>query len=422
MQKLERLLKSCIKDRADASTRRTVIGFKQRSQYIKAVKELSSAGIHPIKSIQESKAICCHLNAKQKNRLKALNNHPHIQYVEEDFKIKAHSLPAASRSHRKRHAKKQTEVWFSPQRITWNIRRVKAPRVWPLTLGKTVGIGIIDTGIAKHPDLHIAGGVNTINGRSYRDDNGHGTHVAGIAAALGTKGQIPGVAPRASLYAVKALDANGEGYLSDIIEGINWCIEKNIPVINMSLGLEGGTSLALREAVRRASRKGIVIAASAGNNGRLSGGIDEPAKYRESIAVAASTRSNRIAPYSSRGKGIAVTAPGSDIKSTWLDGGYKILSGTSMSSPHAAGTAALLLSLEPRLTPSAVKRRLEAAASHLPGYSRLSQGYGLLNVPESIRQPYLHFSRRRLTGSFGFNNSHRKAGSTAARIKKVHKH
>ena len=90
------------------------------------------------------------------------------------------------------------------------------------------------------------------------DDNGHGTHVAGIAAALGTDYQIPGVAPKAKLYAVKALDADGNGFVSDIIKGIDWCIADKIPVINMSLGLQGTTSVALREAVRRARRHGIV--------------------------------------------------------------------------------------------------------------------------------------------------------------------
>ncbi|GGD69858.1 S8 family peptidase [Paenibacillus nasutitermitis] len=383
MRKLERLLESCISGGETSNTIRTLIGFKHRSQYQKVMKELSKQGITPVKCMRESNAICCHVHPKHRNRLHALNAHPQVEYVEPDYKMKAHGLPQSRLPARRIKNSKDQNTRCKLPAVTWNICRIKAPRVWPRTRGNETGIGIIDTGIAKHPDLRIAGGINTINGGSFLDDNGHGTHVAGIAAALGTNGQIPGAAPRARLYAIKALDANGEGYISDIIEGIEWCSKKKIPIINMSFGLEGGSSRALRDAVRRAYRKGTVIVASAGNNGRSSGRIDEPGRYPEVIAVAASTRRNKIASFSSRGKGIAITAPGSNIKSTWLNGGYKILSGTSMSCPHAAGTAALLLSLRPRLTPAAVKRRLESTARPLPGFSQLSQGSGLLNAAKA---------------------------------------
>ncbi|WP_337101713.1 S8 family peptidase [Paenibacillus sp. YIM B09110] len=267
--------------------------------------------------------------------------------------------------------------------ITWNISRVKAPQAWVTSKGSPMKVAVIDTGIANHPDLRIAGGVNTINGGSYSDDNGHGTHVAGIIAALGTNDNIIGVAPEVELYAVKALDANGEGYVSDIVEGIDWCISRQMNVINMSLGITGSESSGvLHDAVRRAVRQGIVIVASAGNSGESSKQIDEPASYEEVIAVAASTKANQIANFSSRGPGIAITAPGQQILSTWPGNSYKKLSGTSMSSPHVAGGAALLLSRRTSLSPAAVSAGLRRKAIKLDNYSVLAQGSGLMQLDQ----------------------------------------
>ncbi|WP_232016520.1 S8 family peptidase [Paenibacillus baekrokdamisoli] len=402
---MERLLRDCTLGRASACSSRKLIGLKRQSHYKRCLRELSKYGITPVKSIPDSRVICCHVDKRRISTIQSLTKHPFVKYVEPDFKMRAHpittslSRPAkavgrtrmlsAPSGARKDHGSKPWLKNFvhlpSPKTIslvnvTWNIRRVQAPLVWPITRGSSKKIGIIDTGIAKHPDLVVSGGINTINGSSFLDDNGHGTHVAGIAAARGTKGQIPGAAPRAALYAIKALNANGEGFVSDIIKGINWCIARKISVINMSLGLEGEKSAALREAVKRAHRKGIVIVASAGNSGINSGGIDEPASFPETIAVAASTISNRIAPYSSRGRGVSISAPGNNIRSTWLRNGYKILSGTSMASPHVAGGAALLLAVEPNLKPTQVRSRLQSTASRLTGYGPRSQGAGLLQI------------------------------------------
>ncbi|MCF2937539.1 S8 family peptidase [Paenibacillus alkaliterrae] len=269
----------------------------------------------------------------------------------------------------------------APALITWNINRIKAPKAWKTTRGHGIKIAVIDTGIANHPNLKIAGGINTIDGGSFADDNGHGTHVAGIVSAAGIPGKIIGTAPEAALYAVKALDRNGNGYVSDIIEGIDWCIRKKMKVINMSLGLLGSeSSESLHAAVKRAAKQGIVIVASAGNSGSTSGKIDEPASFAETIAVAASNRSNQIADFSSRGKGISITAPGKKIWSTWLGGTYSVQSGTSMAAPHVAGGAALLMAGKAGLSPLAVKTRLRRSAIKLKGYGTRSQGSGLMQL------------------------------------------
>ncbi|MFC5650890.1 S8 family peptidase [Paenibacillus solisilvae] len=415
MPKLERLLRSCSVSSASNLTTRRLIGLKHRSHYKSCIQELSKHGIKPSKKMPGGHVICCHIDKRRMKQLQSLTEHPSVKYVEPDFKISAHGLgvarsapkritthvpstrrmglPAATSTTRVSQKSKpllKGNIYkpsaACPAGVTWNVCRVQAPDVWSDTRGNGVGIGIIDTGIAKHPDLRISGGVNTIDGSSFLDDNGHGTHVAGVAAARGTNNQIPGVAPKAKLYAVKALDANGEGYVSDIIKGIDWCIAKKIPVINMSIGLQGASSEALREAIQRARSNGIVIVASAGNSGPNSGGIDEPASYPETIAVAASTKANKIASYSSRGKGIIITAPGDNIRSTWLHNGYTTLSGTSMASPHVAGGAALLLAHEPTLKPSQVSSRLRSTAKELSGSSNLSQGSGLIQVDRAINK------------------------------------
>ncbi|WP_245996135.1 S8 family peptidase [Paenibacillus taihuensis] len=396
---MERLLLSCSKSKSTGYTSRKLIGFKRESDYKQCIEELAKYGIRPVKSIQKSRVICCHLDSRRTEQLKSLSKHPNVNFVEPDFKIHAHILQPVKRSKksvrnksapylRKRLRTKSVTISgrtkSSDSTTTpWNLSQIGANKVWSTTRGKGAGIAIIDTGIAKHSDLKVTGGVNTMGGSSYYDDNGHGTHVAGIAAGTGSY-KRPGVAPRASLYAVKALDANGAGYVSDIIKGIDWCISKNIPIINMSLGLEGETSSALKEAVQRARKNGILIVASAGNNGTMGGRIDQPARYTDALAVAASTRYGKIANYSSRGYGIDVTAPGSYIKSTWPGGSYKSLSGTSMASPHVAGGAALLKSLHPSITPYGIAQRLRNTTKKLSSYAKRTQGYGLIQLADAM--------------------------------------
>jgi len=243
-----------------------------------------------------------------------------------------------------------------------------------------VGIAIIDTGIqTDHPDLHVEGGTcfsgGTEDPLGYDDDNGHGTHCAGIAAANGT---IVGVAPGARLYAVKVLDASGSGYLSDIIAGVNWVTayafdvdgRQRIHVANMSLGGQGQSEL-LYTAL---SNCPVVFAVAAGNSSADIYGRDGkpgtnddfiPAAYGgtlpnvHTISAMVDTdgrpggrgpstsygRDDSFASFSnySRAGAIAYIEPGVNIYSTYLNSGYATMSGTSMASPHAAGLFALEL-------------------------------------------------------------------------------
>ncbi|CAM4503577.1 S8 family peptidase [Paenibacillus endophyticus] len=378
MSKIRSLFKNCSPCNASKDTFRKLITLRSAKSYRRCLKHLKEIGINPFKTVPHSRIIGCHF--RKDASVQALTRNPLIALVEKDMKIRAHGIPERKARARFSSLPLLTPA-TSPALVEWNIRRIQAPQAWETTRGKSIKVAVLDTGIANHPDLRIAGGVNTINGGSYADDNGHGTHVAGIVAAVNKGGKVIGTAPEVNLYAVKALNKDGEGFVSDIIEGIYWCIDNKMNVINMSFGVLGSDSSAtLHTAIKKAAKCGIIIVASAGNSGKSSGKIDEPASFSETIAVAASTKGNRIATFSSRGAGIGITAPGENILSTWLDGSYKKLSGTSMASPHVAGGAALLLAGKPGVTPLLVKKKLKNRAAKLNGFSSLAQGSGLLQL------------------------------------------
>ncbi|QJC51807.1 S8 family peptidase [Paenibacillus albicereus] len=369
-------LRACACSRPGRHATRRIVVLKSRKAYDEAVRELARGGIRPLRTWKSSRILCLRLDRRVS--WQELLRHPELRSLEKDAVVRA--LGASVRDGRTRRSGKRRRS-RPCGKLPWNIRRVEAPPVWRRTLGSGIRLAVIDTGVGPHPDLRVAGGVNVSGGRSYRDDNGHGTHVAGIAAGRGSGGGPLGVAPGASLYAVKALDADGFGSLTSILDAIEWCIDNRMDVVNMSLGLPPGTrSAALRRVVRRARRAGLVLVAAAGNAGVYSGGLDVPASYPETIAVAASNRRGRIASFSSRGKGIDLTAPGDEICSCWLDGGYETDSGTSMSAPHVAGGAALLLSANPGLPAAAVSPVLRRWAKPVPGASKRAQGSGLLQL------------------------------------------
>lgn len=232
------------------------------------------------------------------------------------------------------------------QQTPWGVDRIDAELAWSQNTGQGVKVAILDTGIdVSHPDLaaNIKGGYNVLKPRkSPVDDNGHGTHVAGIIAAANNNIGVVGVAPEADLYAVKVLDANGSGYISDIIEGLEWCISNKVQVINMSFGASSD-SQSFHDAITKTYNAGIVMVAAAGNSGPGDNTVDYPAKYPEVIAVSATDETDAIASFSSRGPVVELAAPGVAIPSTYTGGGYKTISGTSMAAPHVTGTAALII-------------------------------------------------------------------------------
>lgn len=274
------------------------------------------------------------------------------------------------------------QIRAAGQTLTWNIRRV-----WggpPLSsAGKKVRVGVIDSGIdLNHPDLvsNIRGGVNfVVPGRPPKDGNGHGTHVAGLIAARNNGIGVVGVAPSASLYAIKVLDDQGFGSVTDLIRGIDWGIDHGMHILNLSLSLSGQAPAALTHAVQAAARKGILVITAAGNGGNAQGtgdSVEIPARLSSTLAVAALDRQNRRASFSATGPSLNLAAPGVDVLSTYKDDHYAILSGTSMAAPHVSGVAAFFK--QRGGTASAVRRQLLGRVIHLG--SRWWFGAGLVQV------------------------------------------
>lgn len=263
----------------------------------------------------------------------------------------------------------------------WGIRRVNASAAWARTQGEGVKVAVIDTGIdSTHPDLRgaVAGGWNAVDPEhrdNFKDDQGHGTHVAGTIAAIKNGEGVVGVAPKAKLYAVKVLDADGNGSYSDVIAGIDWCAKNRIQVANMSLGADEASE-PLRKAVARAALAGVTIVAAAGNSG---GPVSYPGVYPEAIAVSASDSADKLAEFSSRGPEVALIAPGVGVKSLAPGGGYATHDGTSMAAPHVAGLAALAVAGGAR-GHSQVRAALQNAAGLLPGLKSTEQGKGMVDA------------------------------------------
>ena len=263
------------------------------------------------------------------------------------------------------------------QTTPWGIDRVNARKAWNVTRGAGAKIAVVDTGVdMDHPDLKLAGGYNCIDPNvSYKDDNGHGTHVAGTIAAQDNKEGVVGIAPDVQLYGVKVLDSWGSGTFADVITGIQWAAENKMDVANFSLGAGAGTE-ALAEAVKAAAAAGLTIMAAAGNSGES---VGFPAAYPETIAVAASDSGDKVADFSSRGPEVDFIAPGVGVESTYMGGGYDTLDGTSMATPHMTGLAALAAAQGIR-GPEAIRAALLKAAKKIPDVPAEQQGAGMVDA------------------------------------------
>ncbi|HEV2776274.1 MAG TPA: S8 family serine peptidase [Solirubrobacteraceae bacterium] len=289
---------------------------------------------------------------------------------------------------------------------------IDAPEGWdaagladfPATLNGAK-IGIIDTGVlASHEDLagkvvDCAGvrsfGIDllglitlplfvdtTIVGGRCADDNGHGTHVAGTAAATANNGRgVAGVAFNSPLAICKAMDSTGAGPVSGIANCLAYLVGTGAKVISMSLG-SAAESEALRDAVAEASRSALIVAA-AGNSGDST--LEYPAGYPEVVSVAATDRNDRRSAFSTVNAKVELAAPGEEILSTWNDGAYETTSGTSMATPHVAGVAALVADRHPSGGPAAWRATLVGSVDDLGPAGRDPQfGFGRVNLAKAV--------------------------------------
>jgi len=274
-----------------------------------------------------------------------------------------------------------------------SVPHIRAPQVWAAGFtGRGVPVAIVDTGIDPgHPDFagRIAA-MQDFTGEGARDNHGHGTHVAGIIAGAGNK--YKGVAPEARIYAAKVLHGDGAGYMSEVMAGLEWAVQQNVKVINLSLGGVGPCdgSDALSTTCDAVVDRGIMVCVAAGNYGPGASTVGPPGCARKVLTVGACSNQDAIASFSARGPTSDgrvkpdLLMPGVEVVScraqdtsmgTPVDALYTRASGTSMATPHATGTAALLLEAFPALTPLQLKERFMNTAKDL-GIDANAQGKG----------------------------------------------
>lgn len=246
----------------------------------------------------------------------------------------------------------QFEETFSQlsQTVDWGLIKADVPSFHKITKGAGIKVAVLDTGKPNHSDLPAEIlSFDTTGGNNPMDNQGHGSHVAGIIGARDNDFGILGVAPECTLMCIKVLSDSGHGGYSSIEEGIKLAMNNGADIINMSLGCKfKPTSPTFENTIKEAADKGIIIVAAAGND---SGEVNYPAKYKEVIAVGAIDENGNLTDFTSRGPEISVVAAGINIYSTYLNNQYAVLKGTSQASPFIAGICALLLAKDRMQSP-----------------------------------------------------------------------
>lgn len=265
--------------------------------------------------------------------------------------------------------------------LDWSMSAYGLPALWSRHQGAGVRVGVLDTGVDdSHPALQgvVKEHRNFTKDCSACDTNGHGTHVAGIIAA---RGPMTGVAPQVEIVSCKVLNNNGSGSLESVGKAIAYAVEAGCNILVMSLGAPVRTAY-IADAVKAANDAGVVMVCAAGNDG---GKVSYPAAFDQTIAVGAVGRSGGVCEFSCRGREIDVAAPGEEITSCWLGGGYATLSGTSMAAPFVAGVLALAWPQMPSPRDGSKARAVlknTSVDAGDPGHDHL-YGWGLIN-PSSV--------------------------------------
>ena len=304
-----------------------------------------------------------------------------VKYAEPNYVYRAFRIP--------------NDPFFSSKQ--WGPQKINAPGAWDVPTGSANSVvAVVDSGVSStNPEFSgkLLTGTNCVSpGGITDDDNGHGTHVAGIAAAIGDNGiGIAGIAWAASILPIKVLDASGSGTNANVACGIQAGADfaasnPGMRVVeNLSLG-GPAYSQVIKDAVDSALQSNVLVIAAAGNDGKAT--VLFPAGYPGVMAVGATTPANERATFSTYGSHLSVVAPGVDIYSTYLSGNFKYLSGTSMAAPHVSGTAALVRALHAVLSPAQVRSQIEQTATRLGGSGFNPQfGWGLVNAAAAVGTP-----------------------------------
>jgi subtilisin family serine protease len=312
---------------------------------------------------------------QERQVVEALNADPSVEYAELDYVVHATIVPD------------DPDLY-----LQWGLAKIQAEAAWEETTGSSdVVIAIVDTGVdLNHPDLNdkIVPGWDFVNDdNSAQDDHGHGTHVAGIAAAETDNNRgVAGMSWGARIMPIKVLRYDGDGYYSDVAQGVQYACNHGASIINLSLGGSNPSST-LKDALEQAYAGGCVIVAAAGNSGENK--VDYPARYGEAIAVAATDQADAHVGFSDTGPQVEVAAPGVDIYSTlWTPSShtYGWKRGTSMSTASVSGLSSLVWTLCPELTNAQLRDVLKSTTKDLgaTGWDPYF-GYGRIRAQEAVQ-------------------------------------
>jgi thermitase len=307
-----------------------------------------------------------------KDLLEKAKKDSNVEYAETNDKLKISYTP--------------NDTYYSQQ---WHLPKVKANQAWDLRPGGNGMIAIVDTGVdSGHPDLssniNLSLGYDFINSdNNPDDDNGHGTFVAGIASAVINNGQgISGISENAQIMPLKVLDANGEGYESDVALAVRYAADNGAKIINLSLGGDTPSQL-LEDAVNYADSLGSIVVASSGNEGAST--LSYPAAYPAAIAVGSTNQTDQKSAFSNWGTNLDIMAPGEDIISTFMGSAYASGDGTSASAPIVSGALSLVMSGGAINKTEALNRlKTNSDKVGLVGYNgsgyNTQYGYGRINL------------------------------------------
>ena len=269
----------------------------------------------------------------------------------------------------------------------WGLTKIGAPSVWSITRGAGVTVAVIDSGSGPHPDLDanmdvgrtMFGSIDSVGMVDVDTEKGHGTHVAGIIAAVADNSiGGAGVAPQSRILPIRTLESNGEGTGSDVAKAVYFAVDSGVKVINLSLGGETESPV-LTAAIQYAVDRNVLVVAAAGN-GAADAAPKWPAASDLTLAVTAIDRNNNVASFGQRGDYIDLAAPGTLIFST-ANNDYKMQSGSSMAAAFVSGAAALLFAAQPSITATQVRDILQRTATDIGAPGRdTTFGFGLVNL------------------------------------------
>jgi len=376
----------------NSKTKTYIVVINSQKSYKKIVEKIGNDAISENETLEENNVISADLTESEAQLLGEENG---VLFVEEDFYMEANELdesdweenPPLSReevttlkmAYREEKEELLDREYVEPEDYEWNMKAVDANEVVTDSPIKTK-VAVLDSGIDMVTGIELADSINLVPEEEnisplFLDISGHGTGVASIIAGT-AQNKVQGVNPNVALYSVKVLDAMNRAPVSRIIEGIYWCIDNEMQIINMSFGTSK-YSEALQNAVEEAYEAGILMIGAAGNN---ADDVEYPAAFPEVMAVAATGTDSQITDFSNTGDELEIAAPGEKIKVIGFFGGNTITEGTSISAPHVTGAASLLWQRDPSKSNEFIRQLLSYSAKDIAN----SDDCGLLDVAYAL--------------------------------------